>query len=39
MLIECFTMKGFLRDLAEAPEGGEGLGKRWTLNGKHSRED
>lgn len=27
----CFTMKRFLRGLAEAPEGGEDLGKRWTL--------
>lgn len=29
----------FLRSLAEAPEGGEDLGKRGGLNGKQSRED
>lgn len=38
--LECFTMKQrFLRSLAEAPEGGEDLGKRGGLNGKESRED
>lgn len=39
MLTECFTMKHFLRGLAEAPEGGADLGERWTLNRKQSRED
>lgn len=43
MLTECFTMKhGFLRSLAESPEGGEDLGKRerekkvseWTMEQK-----
>lgn len=39
MLTECFTMKHFLRGLAEAPEGGADLSERWTLNRKQSRED
>lgn len=40
MLSDCFTMKqSFLRSLAETPEGGEDLGNKGALNGKHSIED